>query len=352
MYYVFVSAISRIGKEVRKYRRTSGRLGETVRKLVKKWCSVLDEYVAEIVANNEESGLIHEANATFQKDLEEIDESVVGYTFCSEEKAIEMLDNWAYENKTSLVKATKSKEKQKKNGKTEAAYRVFKCPHSCNRKSRGQGKRPKQAVNYTGCGFHIRVVAQETGEWVVTSYHPDHSGHGHETSQENYFMHQNNRKLSPEDMQFVKDILLGHASNSNMASALSQRTGVHYSYLDVFNLVKRISDEEVVESIESHLSSIRSSGGTVNYKKKDGTNDVYILFIQTTSMKDHLLECKPNTFEMDTTFSTNKGHFKLWVPVYKSEVTNKWEIAGLLWIETECKEMVEGGIRMFKDSLP
>ena len=77
-----------------------------------------------------------------------------------------------------------------------------------------------------------------------------------------------------------------------MASALSQRTGVHYSYLDVFNLVKRISDEEVLESIESHLSSIRSSGGTVNYKKKDGTNDVYILFIQTKSMNASQIHLK------------------------------------------------------------
>ena len=55
---------------------------------------------------------------------------------------------------------------------------------------------------------------------------------------------------------------------------------------------------------------------------------------------------------MDTTFSTNKENFKLWVPVFESEVTNKWEIAALLFIETECKDVVEEGIKMFKESLP
>ena len=49
--------------------------------------------------------------------------------------------------------------------------------------------------------------------------------YGHETTQQNFFIHQNNRKLTPEDRQFVIDMMQGNASNPNMAAALSQRTG-------------------------------------------------------------------------------------------------------------------------------
>ena len=278
---LLVSVLSRIGIEVRRYRKTSGDLGEAVKKLMRKWTSLLDDYEAELVSSNDndENGLVHELSTTYQQDLKNDEESSVdwlkvGSIFSSEKEAIEKLDEWSFQCKTSIVKAVTSKEEHK-NGKTKAAFRVFKCPHGLNRKSKSKGVRVKQAVNYTGCKFSLRIVGKDDGKWEVTAFNPDHSGH--ESSQGNYFMHQNNRKLTPEDRQFVKDMMLGNSSNSNMASALSQRTGVSYSYLDVFNLVKRISSEEIVEPIETHLSGIRSSGGKVLYRKKEGSNDVYIL---------------------------------------------------------------------------
>ena len=83
-------------------------------------------------------------------------------------------------------------------------------------------------------------------------------------------------------------MMKGHATNSNMASALSERTGILYSYQDVYNIVKRISDDESSEPIEEYLAGIRASGGTVLYRKKNGTNDVSVLFVQTHSMKQQL----------------------------------------------------------------
>ena len=82
--------------------------------------------------------------------------------------------------------------------------------------------------------------------------------YGHETTQQNFFIHQNNRKLTPEDRQFVIDMMQGNASNPNMAAALSQRTGRIYSYQDVANLVKRISDEELVDPLEKKRKLLES----------------------------------------------------------------------------------------------
>jgi hypothetical protein len=50
-------------------------------------------------------------------------------------------------------------------------------------------------------------------------------------------------------------------------------------------------------------------------------------------MKAQLLEEKPNTFQVDTTFDTKRENFT----VFKSETTGQWEIGCLLYIETETK---------------
>ena len=273
----------------------------------------------------------------------------IGCHFSTEEEAITKLEDWSYQNKISIVKATRIKEKIV-NGKFQGAIRIFKCPHGIERKSKSKGIRCKQSVNFTGCKFSIRITEKEDKSWLVTGFNSEHSGY--ETSQQNFFIHQNNRKLSPDDRQFLIDMMKGNASNPNMAAALSQRTGRTYSYQDVANFVNRISAEEVVDPLEEHLSAIRSAGGTVQYKKKEGTNDVTCLFVQTASMKAQLFEEKPNTFQVDTTFGTNRENFKLWIPVFKSETTGQWEIGCLLFIETEIKTNIEHGVRMFRDSLP
>ena len=236
------------------------------------------------------------------------------------------------------------------NGIFQGTVRIFRCPHGIERKSKSKGIRCKQSVNYTGCKFCIRITEKEDKSWRITSMNSEH--YGHETTQQNFFIHQNNRKLTPEDRQFVIDMMQGNASNPNMAAALSQRTGRIYSYQDVANLVKRISDEQLVDPLEEHLSAIRSAGGTVQYRKKEGTNDVTCLYVQTASMRAQLFEEKPNTFQVDTTFGTNRENFKLWIPVFKSETTGQWEIGCLLFIETETKINIEHGVRMFRDSLP
>ena len=273
----------------------------------------------------------------------------VGCKFKSEAEALTKLEDWSYQAKVSIVKVQRTKEKIV-NGKFSGASRLFKCPHGIERKSESKGIRCKQSVNFTGCKFSIRITEKEDRSWRVSAMNLEHCGH--ESTEQNFFIHQTNRKLTSEDRRFVNDMLLGNASTSSMATALSRRTGRPYSYQDVANLVNRISSEETVDPLEQYLSTIRLEGGTVHYKKKEGTNDLTCLFVQTASMKAQLFEEKPNTFQVDTTFGTNRENFKLWIPVFKSETTGQWEIGALLFIETETKVNIEQGVRMFRDSLP
>ena len=142
------------------------------------------------------------------------------------------------------------------------------------------------------------------------------------------------------------------ATNKNIAEVLTKKTGKSFSSQDVRNIVTRIKDTNMnVETIEEVLAEIKEDAGDVKYKKKDGSNDVEVLFIQTETMIKGVVKNRPDLFESDTTFGTQIEGYKIWCPVYYDQFVGKWEVAALVFLSTERKENVESGIRMFKDSL-
>ena len=100
------------------------------------------------------------------------------------------------------------------------------------------------------------------------------------------------------------------------------------------------------------MGEIVDAGGEVKYKKETGNDNVDVLWVQTKDMKAQLVQNKPHVFECDTTFGTQAEGYKLYIPVFHSNFTNKWEVAGLLFLSTETKEKVEKGLKFFKESLP
>ena len=100
------------------------------------------------------------------------------------------------------------------------------------------------------------------------------------------------------------------------------------------------------------MGEIVDAGGEVRYKKETGNDNVDVLWVQTKDMKAQLVQTKPHVFECDTTFETQAESYKLYKPIFHSNFTNKWEVAGLLFLSTETKEKVEEGLKFFKESLP
>ena len=183
---------------------------------------------------------------------------------------------------------------------------------------------------------------------MVTSCVNEHEGH--ETSENNYL--NQNKKLDGEDENFIMGMVDIQANNKNIAEVLSKKTGKAFNSQDVRNIVSRIKENEKdEETIEEILADVRLSGGEVKYKKKDGTNDVNVLFIQTLSMKKKLIRNKPQLFESDTTFGTQVEGYKLWCPIYHDKFTDKWEVSGIVFLATETGDNVEAGMRFFKQSL-
>ena len=153
-------------------------------------------------------------------------------------------------------------------------------------------------------------------------------------------------------MDYVKGLINAKVNPRNISKLLVTKTGKDYTYKDVVNLMSRLKRDEVACPVETVLGKILEEGGTVNYNKAEGSNNVDVLWIQTKDMLDHLIKCEPLVFQCDTTFGTSTEGYKLYVPVYYSNITAKWEIAALLFMSTETKKNIETGINYFKSSLP
>ena len=137
-----------------------------------------------------------------------------------------------------------------------------------------------------------------------------------------------------------------------IAEALSSRTGDNYKPKDISNLLAKLKKENKDgTTFERDLESVRSKGGEVRIEKDSDSGYATVIWVQTNHMKIALSSIKPKVFQCDTTFSTNSQGYKLFTEIYHNPVTDKSEIAGLLFLATEVRETLEIGLRFVKDAL-
>ena len=280
----------------------------------------------------------------------DIDDLKVGLNFASEAIAIKSIENWSYKTLCALAKIRYRKGKMV-DGERVKGRRCLACPHGISRKKTGKGERPGQRVKDTNCPVKVNLNEQEDGSWEVTTCHLQHEGHP--TTSKLFYSHQQSRKLEEDDKKFVKGLLRARANPRNIADVLTERTGKDFRAQDVRNLITKIKQhEDNPSTVEEALGEIRDGGGEVRYKKEKKNDNVDVLWVQTKDMKNQLSRTKPQVFECDTTFGTQAEGYKLYIPVFHSKFSDKWEVAGLLFLSTETKEKVEDGIKFFKESLP
>ena len=280
----------------------------------------------------------------------EPDDMAVGLVFPSEEVAVASIQSWSAKALCPLSRIRYQKGFEK-NGEYTKGRRCYQCPHGVKRKSKATASRPAQRLKFTKCPVKINLNEQDDGSWLVTSCILQHCGHP--VTEENFLSHQQARKLSEDDKKFVKGLIKAKTNPRNIADVLSERTGMHLTSQSVRNFINKIKDSDRdTKSVETVLGDIRDAGGDVRYKKEDDTNKVNVLWIQTKEMKSMLSRCKPLVFECDTTFGTQSEGYKLFIPLFHSNISSKWEVGGLLFLSTETKEKVKIGIEFFKLSLP
>ena len=277
-------------------------------------------------------------------------EMMEGIVFKTDDVAVLSIQKWTEKTFCPLSKIRYQKG-QTKHGEYIKGRRCFRCPHGVQRKSKTAVQRPTQRLKYSKCQVKINLNEQDDGSWMITSCYLKHSGHP--VTEQNFLSHHQARKLNVEDKLFVKGLIKARTNPRNIADVLSERTGMSFTAQNVRNLIHKIKEaDKDTESVEKVLGDIKDAGGDVRYKKEDDSNNVDVLWIQTKDMKSMLAKCKPQVFECDTTFGTQVEGYKLFIPLFHSNFTDKWEVGGLLFLSTETKEKVEVGIEFFKSSLP
>ena len=80
---------------------------------------------------------------------------------------------------------------------------------------------------------------------------------GHVIMNKAFFSHQQSRKLSDNDKEFVLGLLRVRANPRNIAVVLTERTGKDFKTQDVRNIITRIKDtEDRTTSVEDSLGQI------------------------------------------------------------------------------------------------
>ena len=199
----------------------------------------------------------------------------------------------------------------------------------------------------------LAVAEQPDGSWMTVNWQVD-KHEGHPVTEEDFRSHNRTKQINDNDKKLIEDLLEASAQPKNISDVLNARKEMGSTFDPQFirNLKTKFNSEKNITSIEEALDDINKNGGSVKYQKKEGTNDVNVLMVQTKEMLDHLGKCKPILFQADTSFGTQAEGYKLYIMVYFSNYTAKWEVANLTLMFTETKNNVKTAIDYLKHSLP
>ena len=84
---------------------------------------------------------------------------------------------------------------------------------------------------------------------------------------------------------------------------------------DIYNrlgVLKRVQRQD--GRLDEYLTSIRADGGIVKVAE-NSTGEVELLFIQLKGWHEDLVHSRPISFQLDTTFGTNKVDHLLEMPI-------------------------------------
>ena len=191
---------------------------------------------------------------------------------------------------------------------------------------------------------------RKNNTWSITKVVNKHLGHM--IGPEVYGGYQNVRKMTEDDVQFVNELDAVGASRRRIAERMGQKTGNVYNAKDIQNAMQKlkrsIADGGV---LENYLADIQADGGSVKWIKNQ-RGEVVVLWVQTRTMAHDVSVTKPFVWQTDTTFSTNREGYKLYVPLHKSTLTGRYQVSGLLFLATENRDNLYAGLKLFKDALP
>ena len=197
----------------------------------------------------------------------------------------------------------------------------------------------------------LSIIEQDNGTWLPSNCSlKEHTGHA--VSAAECFKHRKIRNITAEDEALIKQLDEASAKPANIAAMLNSKGGHGQTYDAQFirNIKAKLDKTDGnAKTVEEALAEIVDKGGEVRYTKKDETNNVETLLVQTEEQKKHLLKCKPTLFQSDTTFGTQSKKFKMYVLVYLSQYTGMWEVSATIFLASETGQNVRKALQAFKN---
>ena len=221
-----------------------------------------------------------------------------GLIFQNEKVALNSIEKWC---ELSFCPLTRARSRKKAtlgdSGKIKYARIDFQCPHGIKYKSKAEKKRPFQKIYHTGCKVKLSLAEQEDGSWITVNCQVENHD-GHPISEEAFLTYRRSRQINDKDMKLIEDLIEGQAQPKNISDILNGRKdmGNTYDAQLIRNVRTKLKDKKDVATVEEALDDIIRDGGTVKYKKKEGSNDVKVLTVQTNETTKHLAKCKPTLF--------------------------------------------------------
>ena len=131
--------------------------------------------------------------------------------------------------------------------------------------------RPWQKANYTGCKVSLSLQELEDGRWKTIAVNvAEHQGH--EVSEANYYSHQRAKRLTPDEMDLVKQLDKAEAKPAHIAEVLNNIKGVEFSFDAQFirNLKTKLVKTSYLQMTGESSDELISGGdSSVNELKKE-----------------------------------------------------------------------------------
>ena len=183
---------------------------------------------------------------------------------------------------------------------------------------------------------------------VLTAFSEEHN---HAVNEAMYF--QEVHKISePEEIEFVAEAMKMNVTAAQLKNHIKtkyDKSGISINHVRYMMSKLRSPDVEN-EDLSAYLEKVVQEGGDVHIKLDNKQETVRVMTIQTNDMRKAYSGIAPNLVYVDTTFNFNKEGYKMSSFAYLNPVTNKGEIAQLIFLTDEGADALEFAFSAFKGS--
>ena len=180
----------------------------------------------------------------------------------------------------------------------------------------------------------------------MTAFSEDHN---HVVNEAMYF--QEAHKISDsEEIDFVAEAMKMNVTAAQLKNHIKSKydkTGISTNHVR-YMMAKLRSPDVEKEDLSVYLERVVQEGGSVHIKHDNNKETVRVMTIQTNYMRKAYSGIAPSLVYVDTTFNFNKEGYKMSSFAYLNPVTNKGEIAQLIFLTDEGADALEFAFSSFK----